>query len=90
MHYSNLRRVLIENFLLEDLTRIITKTKESHNVDYFFTYLTPEIYVNKKRKCGVDSRLLNRRLWKDLAEINDTIPPHLNSMGYMHRGCIAT
>lgn len=36
MHYSNLRRVLIENFLLEDLTRIITKTKESHNVDYFF------------------------------------------------------
>lgn len=31
MLYSNLRRVLIENFLLDDLTRIITKTKESHN-----------------------------------------------------------
>ena len=28
----------------------------------------------KKRKCGVDFRLFNRRLWKDLTKINDTMP----------------
>ena len=28
----------------------------------------------KNRKCGVDSRLSNRRLWKDLTVINDTMP----------------
>ena len=30
------------------------------------------IYIYKK--CGDDSRLLNRRLWKDLTKINVTMP----------------
>ena len=31
-------------------------------------------WVYKQRKCGVDFRLSNRRLWKDLTVINDTMP----------------
>ena len=35
----------------------------------------------KNRKCGVDSRLFVRRLWKDLTVINEYNAPHLDSMG---------
>ena len=37
-----------------------------------------EMYI--KRKCGVDSRLFVRRLWKDLKKNKRYNAPHLDSM----------
>ena len=36
--------------------------------------------VSIKRKCGVDFRLFNRRLWKDLCKNKRYNAPHLDSM----------
>ncbi len=40
--------------------------------------------VSIKRKCGVDFRLSQRRLWKYLCSNKRCNAPHLDSMGCMH------